>query len=58
MATLRHFAERRESIGHSNRARLADTLYDKMKDKVVPTSQGGTKEHFLLQIITEKERDR
>ena len=58
VAALRHYAERRQSLELNNRARLADTLYDKLKDKVVPTSQLTSKEAFLLQIIAEKERDR
>lgn len=58
LAALRHYAERRQSIELANRARLADTLYDKLKDKVVPTSQLTSKEAFLLQIIAEKDRDR
>lgn len=58
LAALRHYAERRQSIELTNRARLADTLYDKLKDKVVPTSRLTSKEAFLLQIIAEKDRDR
>ena len=58
VAALRHYAERRQSLELPNRARLADTLYDKLKDRVVPTSQLTSKEAFLLQIIAEKERDR
>ena len=58
IATLRHYAERRDSLGSASRARLTDTLYAKVKDKVVPTTQLTSKEAFLLQIVAEKERDR
>lgn len=58
LAALRHYAERRNSIELTNRARLADTLYDKLKDKVVATSRLTSKEAFLLQVIAEKDRDR
>lgn len=58
VAALRHYAQRRHSLEMANRARLADTLYDKLENKVVPTNQLTSKEAFLLQIIAEKERDR
>lgn len=58
LATLRHYAERRSSLDADQRARLADTLYGTVKNKVVATSQVSSKEGFILQVIAEKDRNR
>lgn len=57
-ATLRQYAARRASLTSRDRTRLADTLYAKLVDKVVRTSQISSKEAFLLQVLAEKDRDR